>query len=229
MVGFWMVIVSFDSSYICIADEEVVGIPLTSLTPPHLSVYSKPGPQISSAYVVFNNLRWEVIVSFVDIDERADHTWLDLLLIMLSIVVTTRLIGRAKTCQLQSRLLVMKISYNENLVILKRVFMLINFLEYIAKTKRAINNWKSREIGSMQASKQKHIQKSKKVFNTDLIKNRCGLMYSRKVSSSCFVEDTHRATHIIKSGKSNVGYGEINIKEKTIHCHTRNGYFVAIN
>ena len=52
-----MVIVSFDSSYICIADEEVVGIPLTSLTPPHFSVYSKPGPQISSAYVVFNNLR----------------------------------------------------------------------------------------------------------------------------------------------------------------------------
>jgi len=29
---------------------------------------------------------------------------------------------------------------NENLVILKRVFMLINFFEYIAKTERAIHN-----------------------------------------------------------------------------------------
>jgi hypothetical protein len=70
----------------------------------------------------------------------SDCICLDLLLIMLPIVVTTRLIGRAKTCQLQSRLLVMKISYNEKLVILKRVFMLINFLEYIAKTERVINN-----------------------------------------------------------------------------------------
>lgn len=48
-----------------------VGIPLIGKTPPHFCPFPKPGPGFPTSYVViffiFNELRWEVIVHFIDI------------------------------------------------------------------------------------------------------------------------------------------------------------------
>jgi len=49
----------------------MVGIPLASLTPPHLHAYPKRGPGLPTSNVMicfmFNDMRSEVIVHFVDI------------------------------------------------------------------------------------------------------------------------------------------------------------------
>ena len=54
-----------------------VGIPSTCLTLPCLCACPKPGPEFPSSYVVvffkFNELRWEVIVCFVNIGGIVDH------------------------------------------------------------------------------------------------------------------------------------------------------------
>jgi hypothetical protein len=53
--------------------EEFVGILLTCLIPPHLCVCLKPGPWFPTSYVVvffvFSELRWDVILRFVDAEE----------------------------------------------------------------------------------------------------------------------------------------------------------------
>ena len=55
---------------------------LTGLSPPHVCACPKPRPKSSTSYVVvffvFSELRWEVIVRFVDVD----HHCLNFLIIM---------------------------------------------------------------------------------------------------------------------------------------------------
>jgi hypothetical protein len=52
----------------------VVGIPLTGSTPPYFCACPKPGPGLPTSYFmvffVFRELRWEVIVRFVNNFER---------------------------------------------------------------------------------------------------------------------------------------------------------------
>jgi hypothetical protein len=54
-----------------------VGIPLNDFSPSHLYVFLKPGPEFLASYVVFNGLRWEVVVCFIDIGGiTVDHHYL---------------------------------------------------------------------------------------------------------------------------------------------------------
>ena len=57
--------------------ERGVWIPLTGLTLPHICACPMPGPGFLMSYVVillmFSELRWEVIVHFVDIGGIIDH------------------------------------------------------------------------------------------------------------------------------------------------------------
>jgi hypothetical protein len=61
--------------YICIG----VADPLTGLTPPYVCACPKPGPGFPTSYVVvfwgvqWVQLRWEVIVRFIDIGGIDDH------------------------------------------------------------------------------------------------------------------------------------------------------------
>jgi len=61
-------------------------IPLTGLTPPYLCAFPKQGSGYPTSYVVifylFNDLRWEVIVRFVDNGGIVDHHCLNFLFIM---------------------------------------------------------------------------------------------------------------------------------------------------
>jgi hypothetical protein len=70
--------------YICIADGDLItkkwriGIKLTSLIPEHVCAYPKPGPGFQSTYVivcfwVFNDLKREMVVRFVNIGGIDDH------------------------------------------------------------------------------------------------------------------------------------------------------------
>ena len=61
-----------------------VGIPLTSINPLHFCACTKPGPRFPKSYVVafcvqWVQLRWEVIVHFVDIGGIDDHHCLNFL------------------------------------------------------------------------------------------------------------------------------------------------------
>jgi hypothetical protein len=66
--------------------EVRVGIPITDLTLPHIGVCLKSGHGFPLAYVVvfiaFHDLRWEVIVHFVDIDGVVCHHYLNALFII---------------------------------------------------------------------------------------------------------------------------------------------------
>jgi hypothetical protein len=60
----------------------LVGSPLTGLTPPHCCACPKLGPRFPTSYVLVLycvQLRWEVIVRFVDIDVICDHHCLNFL------------------------------------------------------------------------------------------------------------------------------------------------------
>ena len=65
-----------DYIYFAIGDPvikwRVIGIPLASLTPPHWYAYPKPAPGLQKSNVMicfmFNDMRCDVIVDFVDID-----------------------------------------------------------------------------------------------------------------------------------------------------------------
>ena len=60
-------------------------VPLTDLTPPPFCACPKPGPGFTTSYVmvflVFSELRWEVIVHFVDIVGIVNHHCLNYLFI----------------------------------------------------------------------------------------------------------------------------------------------------
>ena len=64
--------------------EGSIEIPLTGLTLPRFYAGPKPGPGFPTSYVVvffvymFNELRWEVIVWFVDISEIVNHHCLNI-------------------------------------------------------------------------------------------------------------------------------------------------------
>ena len=61
----------------------IVGTPLIDLTPPHCCACPKPGHGFLTPYVVvfliFNALRAEVVVRFVDIGRIVDHHFLNFL------------------------------------------------------------------------------------------------------------------------------------------------------
>jgi hypothetical protein len=52
-------------------------MPLTDLTPPYCCACPKLGPEFPTSYVMtftmFNDLRWELIVRFVDFGEIVHH------------------------------------------------------------------------------------------------------------------------------------------------------------
>ena len=64
--------------------EEKVGAPLTGLTSSHLCACHKTRLGFLTSYVVvffvFSELRWEVIVRFVDISEIVDHHCINFIL-----------------------------------------------------------------------------------------------------------------------------------------------------
>jgi len=66
-----------------------VGIPLTGLTPPCCCVCPKPGPGFPAPNIVvvlmFNVLRRQMVVGFVDIDGTFDHHYLSFHFIIVSI------------------------------------------------------------------------------------------------------------------------------------------------
>ena len=68
--------------------EGTVGIPITVLTPPHFCAYPKPGHGFPTSYVVvffcvqWFQLRWEVIVCFVDFDGIYVHHCIKFLFII---------------------------------------------------------------------------------------------------------------------------------------------------
>ena len=61
-------------------------IPLAGLTLPHACAFPKPGPGFPTSYVVvffvFIELKWEVVVRFVDIGGIIDHHYLHFLFII---------------------------------------------------------------------------------------------------------------------------------------------------
>ena len=67
-------------------------LPFTGLAPPHIHVYLHTGPKLSMSYVIlffmFSNMRWEMIVSFVDIWGIVDHHCLLFLFIILTSIET---------------------------------------------------------------------------------------------------------------------------------------------
>jgi len=74
-------------------EKEVIGISLTNLTLPHFCACAKPGSRCPMLYLVvmlmFNELRWEVIVHFVDISgivEVRGERWLVILLILMELL-----------------------------------------------------------------------------------------------------------------------------------------------
>ena len=74
----------------CYQGEGGVEIPVSSLTLPHFCTCPQQGPWFPMSCVmvlfVFSELRWEVIVHFVDIDGIIDHHCLNFLFIMISII-----------------------------------------------------------------------------------------------------------------------------------------------
>ena len=64
--------------------SRVGGVPLTDLTPPPVCACPKPGPGFTSSvmvFLVFSELRWEVILHFVDIVGIVNHHCLNFLFI----------------------------------------------------------------------------------------------------------------------------------------------------
>jgi hypothetical protein len=95
----------FHCLFICIAvwgpilSREEFMIPLTNLTPPNVCACPKPGPWFRTQYVVvifvFNDLRWEMVVRFVDISEIVDHYFLNIFYMNSSLVFNVVRITRS--------------------------------------------------------------------------------------------------------------------------------------
>jgi hypothetical protein len=81
----WEVIVDFVIITVQIKSWGGCEIPLNDLTPPPFCACPKPGPGFTTAYVmvffVFSELRWVVIVHFVDIVGIVNHHCLNFIFI----------------------------------------------------------------------------------------------------------------------------------------------------